>query len=411
MISGKDFFKLGFLMLGASAALLSSCARAPIKNREEAVRPLLAKDAQRITLTDDMNWAGLAEALSVTADRLMASAKAEPQSELQFGARRVLTKDYGQALLKLKEALNKNTDVALYVYQNFDIYEVYGTDEGWGQVFVTSYYTPLVEGRRRPEGRFTAPVWPPPKNLVRLRVKQFASLYPELDQNSFEDTLRDGVWRGQLKGQEVTPLPSRKTQRDSTPLLSKALLFLDPVDLFFMQIQGSGVVQFPKGDRVNLVYAEQNGHPYFPIGRALYDVIPKAEMSMQKIKAHLLSLPEAERVALMDQNPSYVYFNIAKEKSVTSFGVSAQPGRTIATDQRYFSKGALAFLAFPKNDQTLSTRFVLDHDTGGAIRGPGRLDLYWGEGPEAEAVSGEMKGLGRLYYLVPKESLEVTAKQ
>jgi membrane-bound lytic murein transglycosylase A len=134
---------------------------------------------------------------------------------------------------------------------------------------------------------------------------------------------------------------------------------------------------------------------------------------MQAIEGYLRRLPEDKMRRILYKNPSYVFFQELKGKPVTTLGAEAVDGRTIATDQGFFPKGALAYMEFPKpvfTDKTsiepagweMTSRFVLDQDTGGAIRGPYRVDLYWGSGKEAARYAGFMKERGRLYYLVPK---------
>src|SRR5690606_6704572 len=163
-------------------------------------------------------------------------------------------------------------------------------------------------------------------------------------------------------------------------------------------------------------YVGQNGHSYEPIGRYLWDVIPKEQMSLQKIERHLRSLTSEQRQELFNKNPSYVFFRELDQEAVTFMGSPVVPGRTIATDHGFFPKGSLALLQFerphfnsPEDEEPASwqpvTRVVFDQDTGGAIRGPHRVDLFWGAGPEAKQASGVMKQKGRLVYFVPRKEL------
>ena len=139
-------------------------------------------------------------------------------------------------------------------------------------------------------------------------------------------------------------------------------------------------------------------------------------MSLQKIAAHLRSISPEEAQAIMNKNPSYVFFDVTKERTLSFQGTELEPGRTIASDQKFFPKGALAYLEYERplfhdaaagdvSEWQPGSRFVLDQDTGGAIRGPHRLDLYWGKGKEAGRVAGVMNRWGRLHYLVPKAEL------
>jgi membrane-bound lytic murein transglycosylase A len=199
--------------------------------------------------------------------------------------------------------------------------------------------------------------------------------------------------------------------------------WVDPVDAFFVQIQGSGTVRFEDGEELRLGYAAKNGHPFIGISKYLSDVIPVERMSMQAVDGYLRQLPEDEMKRILNKNPSYVFFRILEGKPVTSLGAEVVDGRTIATDPSFFPKGALAYMEFPKpvfKDEASiepigwepTSRLVLDQDTGGAIRGPYRVDLYWGSGKEAGRHAGVMKERGRLYYLVPKDGfLEELARE
>ena len=162
-------------------------------------------------------------------------------------------------------------------------------------------------------------------------------------------------------------------------------------------------------------YADQNGQKYEAIGKFLTSIIPVEQITSQDVEAYLRKISEQDARELLFQNPSYVFFRKLDGPAVSSLGIPVVAGRTIATDPRFFPKGALAFLSFQKPRFDSSTdakpsawektsRLVLDQDTGGAIRGGGRLDLFWGSGNEAKQYAGRIKQQGTLYYLVPKLS-------
>ena len=157
----------------------------------------------------------------------------------------------------------------------------------------------------------------------------------------------------------------------------------------------------------------KNGYSYVAIGKFLLDQIPIEKMSLQSIETYLRSISKKEMQKILNKNPSYVFFRELDTKSITYLGTEVIPGRTIATDHGYFPKGALAFLEYEKpiftkesvepKEWVPSKRFVIDQDTGGAIRGPDRLDLYWGKGEKSKQVAGFMRNYGRLYYILPKK--------
>jgi membrane-bound lytic murein transglycosylase A len=187
---------------------------------------------------------------------------------------------------------------------------------------------------------------------------------------------------------------------------------LDPVDVFFLQIQGSGKVFLDNGEVLNVHYHTTNGRPYRSIGKLLIDEekISVADMSMQKIRQYFQNHPE-EIDAVLNYNPSYVFFKIEPNGPLGNINVPLTPGRSVALDRFIFPPAALIFIETEKpivdnaghiqNWQRFS-RFALNQDTGGAIKGPGRADLFWGNGTYAEIAAGHLKHTGDLYFLVLK---------
>ena len=186
----------------------------------------------------------------------------------------------------------------------------------------------------------------------------------------------------------------------------------DPVDLFFLHIQGSGKIFLDSGRVLNVHYHTTNGRPYRSIGKFLIDsgAIPRPQMSMQAIRRYLRAHPESVD-AVLNGNPSYVFFKLEKDGPLGSLEVKLTPGRSIATDRRLFPAAALCFIETRKplidaagqiRRWTALNRFVLNQDTGGAIRGPGRADLFWGNGRYAELAAGHMQHPGVMYFLVLK---------
>jgi membrane-bound lytic murein transglycosylase A len=186
----------------------------------------------------------------------------------------------------------------------------------------------------------------------------------------------------------------------------------DPVDLFFLQIQGSGRIFLDDGSVLNVHYDSTNGKPYRSIGKLLIDEgkIPKSEMSMQQIRSYLRNHPE-ERDTILFHNPSYVFFKLEPDGPIGYLQVKLTPGRSIAVDYRLFPLPALAYIEAEKplvgGDGEIIrwerfSRFAVSQDTGGAIRGPARSDLFWGNGTYAEIAAGHMQHEGQLYFLVLK---------
>ena len=272
-----------------------------------------------------------------------------------------------------------------------------------GEVFFTGYYEPILDGSLEKNGSFIYPVYGRPLDLTTIDLGLF-----------------DAAWKGKTligryDGQTVIPYPDRKSIDVEKCLEGKAIPLVwlkDPVDAFFLQIQGSGKVNINGPEPLNIHYHISNGRPYRSIGKLLIETkkIEPSKMSMQSIRAYLESHPD-ELQDILNYNPCYVFFKIEKEGPKGFLDVVLTPGRSVALDRKLFPPGALAFIETHKPlidpDGTIQkwnrfSRFVLNQDTGGAIQGPGRADLFWGNGPYAEIAAGHMQHRGTLYFLILK---------
>jgi peptidoglycan lytic transglycosylase A len=245
-------------------------------------------------------------------------------------------------------------------------------------VLFTGYYQPVIEGSLVPTPEYTYPIYGMPADLI-------GNLVPYYSRREIDEL---GSLRG--RGYEIAWVKN-------------------PIDLFFLHIQGSGILQLEDGRRLLVGYAGANGRPYRSIGRLLIDrgKIPQEEMSMQRLRRYLLDYPE-EQNEIFSHNESYVFFRFSQEGPLGNIEVPLTPGRSIATDAQLFPKGALAFIVTERPVLDAAgqlvgwqpfSRFVLNQDTGGAIRGPQRADLYFGTGFEAEAGAGYMNRRGKLFFL------------
>jgi len=261
---------------------------------------------------------------------------------------------------------------------------------------VTGYYEPIVRGSRAAKPPFTVPVFGPPDDLI---VVDLSTLYPELKHLRL---------RGKIEGRKLVPYFSREEwSAEEERRRQQALLWLDdPVDFFFLQIQGSGQVALDDGSRVRIGYADQNGHPYRSIGTWLIEKgeLKAHEASMQGIKAWAEKHP-ARLQELLNANPSLVFFRelpVVGEGPPGALGVPLTPERAIAIDPRHTPLGAPVWLATTRPNSTEPlVRLMLAQDTGGAIRGPVRADFYWGSGPDAGSLAGRMKQSGQMWVLLP----------
>jgi membrane-bound lytic murein transglycosylase A len=388
------------------------CARAPVKDRSHAMRPA----AKLPVLADDLGFESLREGLRANIDYIRNSSRAP--AEYVFGPAKIRKAQYVAALEAL---LERSRDIGSF-HENtvrwFDYYEVYGNEE-WGLIKATSYYAPVIEGSPKPTRELSQPLYFTPDDMLSIDIDAFAEAFPKwkiFKEQVMEQRSSRAVARARLtKDKKIVPYFDREEIDSKNAITDKeaVIAYVDPIKAFFLQIQGSGTVVMPDGRRFRVGYASQNGFPYVAIGSGLFDKIPKEKMSMQNIQAYLRTLSKKEMQKILNLNPSYVFFQKLSGKPITYLGTETVDGRTVATDQSLFPKGALAFLQFEKPEfesaesidpsgWTQTSRYVLDQDTGGAIRGPGRLDLYAGEGAVAEQFSGVMKNPARLYYLVPK---------
>jgi membrane-bound lytic murein transglycosylase A len=278
------------------------------------------------------------------------------------------------------------------------------------QVTFTGYYEPLLMGSRRPSLKYPFPLYGRPRDLVSADLSQF---YFFKDQPGLPTLLR-----GRIDGNNrLVPYYSREEIDFKGALAGRGLeiAWIDSlVEVFFLHIQGSGIVQFEDGSRMFVGYADQNGHPFKSVSKFLLDrqLIDRGQLSMQGVKTHLNSRP-AELAASLSSNPSYIFFQVNDQSATGTFGVRLTPARSVASDQRLFPLGVLAWIECEKPVLDGSRRitgwekfgrFVLNQDTGGAIRGADRVDLFTGSGDLAATVAGAMKQKGALFFLLKKES-------
>lgn len=273
--------------------------------------------------------------------------------------------------------------------------------DGSRQGLITGYYEPVLKGSRSRKGPYRYPLFAPPEDMI---VVDLGDLYPELKHMRL---------RGRLDGRRLVPYYSRAewTGQESARA-AKALFWLDDaLDLFFMQIQGSGQIVLDDGRRVRVGYADQNGHPYRSIGRWLVDQgeLKLEQASLPGIKAWARAHPERLQ-ELLNRNPSLVFFRELSAEGAGPPGALGLPltaERSVAVDPRYIKLGAPIFLetTWPNDNRPLR-RLMLAQDTGGAIRGPVRADFFWGSGAEAGQLAGRMRQPGRLWVLLPRDAPE-----
>lgn len=390
------------VVLALVLVMVAGCARAPLKGPENSMRAVSAPDLER--LKDDLPIEPLLAAIETQIKYLELNSG---NKTFMFAERVIPQHEYIEGLkrfVELARNIPNQEDFFKAIEDEFQFYEVYGDPE-WGDVFMTSYYEPILKGSKRRTKELTQPLYMHPTDMVLVDLSVLDSKF------AGEKRYRARVENGKLQ------LYYSREDIDSKQALKGKkleLYWVDPVDAFILQIQGSGTIELGRGKTVRVGYAEQNGHRYEAVGKFFKTVIPPDEITLHTIEAYLRSLPKEEMQQYLNYNPSYVFFREMDRPAITMLGVSATDGRTIATDAKYFPKGALGFLVstkpkFDTADATVAAsfepmaRFVLDQDVGGAIKGGGRLDLFWGRGAEAKRSAGVMKQRGKLYYIAPRE--------
>jgi len=268
-----------------------------------------------------------------------------------------------------------------FFYYGFDWVKV-----GDGRAFATGYYEPEIEGSRTQQPGYI-PIYRQPPDLVRC-------------------TKADGTTgRGRFDASGACVLYFTRAEIEDGALAGKGLELAwakDPVDLFFLEIQGSGRIRFEDGTVMRVGYAGQNGRDYVAIGRLLRDrgILPPGGANMQSIKDWIRANPDQGR-ELMRENLSYVFFKeLTGPGPLGALNVPVTPHTSVAADPNYVPLGAPIYLG--KADRSEIEGLWIAQDTGGAIKGPNRFDTFWGAGPEAVATAGGMSANGEALILVPK---------
>jgi membrane-bound lytic murein transglycosylase A len=354
-------------------------------------------------LRDDEAAQSLLDAVDLSIEKFAAM---DGAAVLRFGAAAV---PVARCLESLKDFRDKLAAMGLgeeffsYLAGNYAFYS-----SSAPQVTFTGYYEPLLHGSLRESPQYPYPLYGPPGDLVTVDLPQF---YFYKDQPNMAQI------KGRVDaGKRLVPYYPRAEIDFQSKLSGRGLeiVWIDSlVDIFFLHIQGSGIVQLEDGSRIFVGYADQNGHPFRSTGLYLLEkqLIDRGQLSMQGIKSFLKEHPEAIPQALA-ANPSYIFFKLSKQSATGTFGTRLTPWRSIASDPRLFPLGALAWIECEKplfdSRQRITGwqkfgRFVLNQDTGGAIRGADRVDLFTGHGEFSELVAGNMKQKGTLYFLLKKE--------
>ncbi|HEY1606270.1 MAG TPA: MltA domain-containing protein [Allosphingosinicella sp.] len=284
------------------------------------------------------------------------------------------------------DAAGADADAAGFFDRTFELVRV-----GGGAAFATGYYEPQILGARTHVPGYDVPIYGPPADLVVQDAAIAAAT----------GTPR----RGRIENGIVVPYYERAEIEDGA-LAGRGLEIAwakDSVDLFFLQIQGSGRLLLPDGSIMRIGYAAQNGRDYVGIGKLMRDrgLLQPGHLSMQDIVAWLHAYPDRGK-ALMRENKSYVFFRELSGPPLGALGVAVTARTSVAADPKFVPLGAPVLLQL---DRPEANGLWVAQDTGGAIKGPNRFDTFWGAGDEAARIAGGMSGRGSAWILVPKGTL------
>ncbi len=373
--------------------------------KKEAVQPGEALREVRFfppRFSDDMDRDSLALAVRGSLQYLT---RIPPETMFHYGSDDFTCRQVRESLEAFLDLLSKGLDadqLSKEIRKRFRVYRATGR-VGEKRVLFTGYFEPLYEGSLSPDDTFRYPLYRRPDDLLRI------------DLSPFGDKFAGETIIARIEGRKVLPYYSRSQIEEEKVLEGRGLELAwlkDPVDVAFLHIQGSGRLKLQDGKDILVHYQAANGRPYRSIGRYMIEkgFLTREEASMQGIRKYLTEHPEVLDMVL-NFNPSYVFFQQEETGPLGNINVVLTPGRSIALDSRIFPKGALGFISSEKpvvNDRgeivdwKRFSRFVLNQDTGGAIKGAGRVDIFWGNGPYAELAAGNLRHTGELYILIKK---------
>ena len=393
------FFVLVVLLTVASTFGCYRSLRKEAQRPEEALREVQLFAPK---FHDDMNTDSLMLAVRRNLEYL---GRLAPETVFRYGSHEFTCQQVRESQEVFLNLISKGLDegqLSREIRKTFRVYRATG-QVGNRRVLFTGYYEPVYEGSLSPDETFRYPLYRPPDDLIKI------------DLSLFREKFKGERIIARIEDKKVLPYYSRYQIEAERVLKGKGLEIVwlkDPLDVAFLHIQGSGRLRLPNEKEFLVHFQVSNGQPYRSIGRYMIErgFLLREEMSMQAIKKYLTENPEV-RDEVLNHNPSYVFFEKVENGPLGSLGVLLTPGRSVALDSTIFPKGALGFISCQKplvNDQgdiigwTPFSRFVLNQDSGGAIKGAGRADVFWGNGPYAELTAGHLQHDGDLYILIKK---------
>lgn len=369
--------------------LLSGCAGSPQPSDQRI-------DLQRVSFADLSGWEddAVQDTLKAFQKSCARIVKKSPDADFGVGGYAGKSSAWQEACKNIPD--HADTSAARQYFEaNFTPYALSGSTGRDG--LFTGYYEPLLRGSYKKHGRYTIPLYARPPDLVDVNLGDFK---PEM-----KGVTISGRVQKTKNGARLIPYYNRaEIERGAIRQSGKIVWVDNAVDAFFLHIQGSGLVKMQDGTTLHVGYAAQNGRPYTAIGRELIKrgQLTKDGVSMQSIRAWLESHPD-EAAEVMNVNASYVFFRkLGKDGPLGAEGVAITPHRSLAVDRRKIPYGAPIWIDTQDPDGKDLQRLMIAQDTGGAITGAVRGDVFWGAGSTAADKAGRMKSKGRAFILLPK---------
>lgn len=361
-----------------------------------------ARLLQKVAFTDLAGWSADAQSGAIVAFKRSCAKISRAADDRSLGADGIAGRagDWRQICQQVSEIATTDQAARIFFETWFQPWRVVNQDGYTETGMFTGYYEPLLHGSRERDGKYQTPLYARPDDLITVELQ------------GFRDDLAGRRIAGKIKAGKLIPYATRAEIADGA-LADKAqpLVWVDdPVSAFFLQIQGSGRVKLSGGGEMRVGYAATNGQPYTAIGRGLVQsgALSREEVSLQTIRAWLAANPD-KAAEVMARNAAFVFFReLTGDGPIGAQGVALTPARSLAVDRKYIPLGVPIWLeaTVPSPDPDAADlplrQLMIAQDTGGAIRGPVRGDVFWGFGDKAEHVAGRMKHPGRYFLLLPK---------
>ena len=387
--------------------VLAGCAAPREEIEEEGISPPRKEEGMvrtgKLSTPDQSDALPLVRLAEAVQESLAYYAPLDPRQPIYFGKDRYKARDMQTLLRQFLEVLEEPLDGKARKNAMRERFFVYRGGGRAKKIQFTGYYEPVLYGSRLPGIDYTVPIYRVPADLITA------------DLGLFQESLRGIRIVGRYREGTLVPYYSRH-EIDRLGLMDgrgyEIAWVQDPVEAFFLHLQGSGKIILPDRSVLRVHYAGGNGRPYRGIGNLLVGKgeIPAEEKSLWVLKNHLKSNPQRQ-ARIMDYNERYVFFEVVPDGPLGSLDVRLTPGRSIAMDADFYPRGALAYIeteapVIGEDGRPVAweelRRFVLVQDAGGAIQGPHRADIVWGDGEEAGAQAGWMNRPGQIYFFAPR---------